>query len=284
MRLDVDGTSIASHEWYAEERTGTILFWHGLGATASGAEMIEVAPRLAAAGFDVIAIDAPGFGSSHALPPAGYHLAALAEIMLRVIENRELHKPVLMGHSWGAFVAARFAASFPDLPRAVVLVEGGHLDLVDLPQIDESMTLDAWIAREKNECGEWESKEALEAWRRERIHRYTPELLAGQIAGARRVESGFVGTPSEVRGAAMYGLVDRVSGGWHILGEKRIPTLLVLATEPPFGEQNRRHLPAFQAAVPQAEVWWATGAGHDVLADMGPRIGDDVALWLHANS
>jgi pimeloyl-ACP methyl ester carboxylesterase len=45
-----------------------LLTWHGLGTTASGAEMVELGPRLAAAGFRVLTPDAPGSGRSPSVP------------------------------------------------------------------------------------------------------------------------------------------------------------------------------------------------------------------------
>lgn len=271
---------MALHEWRADDPVATVVFWHGLGATASGAELVEIAPRLAAAGLDTVAVDAPGFGGSPPLPAAGYRLSALGDLLRRLVEALGLEHPVLMGHSWGASVVACSAAAFPGLPGSLVLIEGGHLDVADLPQIDASRALDAWTEHERTLPNTWTSQAALEAERAARMRRYTPELLAGHVAGARRVGSLLVGTSPEVRGAAISGLLDRVSGGWQVLGEHRIPTLLVLATEPPYGDQNRRHLAAFEAAVPQADVWWVPDAGHDVFADAGRSIGDEIAAWI----
>lgn len=81
----------------------------------------------------------------------------------------------------------------------------------------------------------------------------------------------------------MSGLLDPVSDHWEALHEHRLRTLLVLGTEPPFGDQNRRHLTAFTNAVPQADVWWIPEAGHDIFADTGPSIGDDLAAWIREN-
>jgi hypothetical protein len=71
-----------------------------------------------------------------------------------------------------------------------------------------------------------------------------------------------------------------VSGAWRAIAEHEIPTLLVLATEPPHGDQNRAHIGRFQSAVPHAEIRWADGAGHGLLADVGPPLGEDIASWL----
>ena len=62
----------------------------------------------------------------------------------------------------------------------------------------------------------------------------------------------------------------------------RIPTLLILATLPPHVEQNREHVGRFEEAVPQAEVRWAENAGHGIVDDVGPPLGDEIAAWLAA--
>ena len=79
---------------------------------------------------------------------------------------------------------------------------------------------------------------------------------------------------------AMHGLTGPVSGAWPAIAAHDIPTLLFLATEPPHGEQNHAHVERFHAAVPQAEIRWVEGAGHGLLADGGPPLGDEIAEWL----
>ena len=78
------------------------------------------------------------------------------------------------------------------------------------------------------------------------------------------------------------GLLDRLSPSWPGLAD--VPVLLFLATQPPHVDQNRDHLPRFQAAVPHADVRWVDGAGHGVIADVGPPLGDEIAAWVTARS
>ena len=63
-------------------------------------------------------------------------------------------------------------------------------------------------------------------------------------------------------------------------GSPDVPVLLFLATQPPHVDQNREHLPRFQAAVPHADVRWLDGASHGMIADAGPPLGDQIAEWL----
>jgi pimeloyl-ACP methyl ester carboxylesterase len=70
----------------------------------------------------VIVPDLPGFGRSEALP--GTHdTAAYARFVLHSLEALGLGpETVLLGHSFGSVIAARFAAEHPGRTAALVLV------------------------------------------------------------------------------------------------------------------------------------------------------------------
>ena len=228
------------HEWGSRDDP-PVVFWHALGPDASGADLAPIAPSIAAAGYHVLAVDGPGFGRSPAGAPDDYGLEALVEALHDVVDDRDLERPVLMGHSWGGAVAVRYAGAFPDDVRALVLLDSGHLDYRDLPDVDLGKDVDGWIAEVRS--------------------RPDPRR-------------------AEARGMAMNGLTARVSGAWPAIAEHEIPTLLFLATEPPHVDHNRAHIDRFRAAVPQAEVRWPRGAGHGVIADLGQPLGDEIAAWL----
>jgi len=276
----VGDATLAVREWGGRDGATTVVFWHGLGSFASGAEIVEVAPRLEAAGFRVVAVDAPGFGESPVLPPERYRLDALGVLLQRLVADLRLEPLVLIGHSWGAAVVAYYAGEHPDQVRALVLLEGGHFDVCDLPSIDASRPAEAWIGDARGQPACWKSREALESERRGRMKRFSPELLDAYAAGTRAVGTALVGSSAEARGAAMSGLLNRVSGAWPVISMNKIPTLLLLASEPPHADQNRAYVDAFQAAVPHAITRWVPDAGHNLLADVGPSLGDEIAMWL----
>ena len=239
-----------------------VLFWHALGPCASGAELVEIAPRLVAGGYHPYSVDGSGFGASS--PAEDYSLRALAAALYTV----GLERPVVMGHSWGGAVALAYAATYP--VRALVLADSGHLDYADVEQSRNSPPPKQWS---------WESRDALDAWLRENLERVTPEVIAGYQAGAYDEDGGAVrGSSAEVVLDARTGLLDRVSDFWPALGD--VPVLLFLATEEPHVTQNREHIARFEAAVPHAEVRWIDGAGHGLIADVGPPLGDEIADWL----
>jgi pimeloyl-ACP methyl ester carboxylesterase len=236
------------YEWGSSDDVA-LIFWHALGPSSSGKEIGEIAPAIVDAGFHVLAVDGPGFGRSPALPADGYRLESLVELLHTLIEDRALDRPVLMGHSWGGAVAVRYAGAHPEDVRAVVLLDSGHIDAAELDDVDASRPLEAWV---EDTRARWSS--------------FGDEVK--------------VTTPPEVNGAAMLGLLEPISGAWPTLVEHEIPTLLFLATEPPHVDANRQHIARFQATVPHAEVRWQEGAGHGLLADVGPPLGDAIATWL----
>ena len=117
------------HRWGSRDDV-PVVFWHALGA--SGADFAVVGKTIAGAGFYVLAVDGPGFGKSKALEPDAYRLEALVELLHE--ELVDLDRPVLIGHSWGGAIAVRYAGAHPEDVRALVLVDSGHLDYVDLEE------------------------------------------------------------------------------------------------------------------------------------------------------
>jgi lipase len=72
----------------------------------------------------VVAPDLRGRAESAALP-GPYGIAAHVADMRDLLEHLDIGRAVLVGHSMGAYVAARLAAEQPDRAAALVLVDGG---------------------------------------------------------------------------------------------------------------------------------------------------------------
>lgn len=265
--VSTDAGTLAVREWSSDRGT-PLVFWHALSPCASGAELVELAPRLAAHGLTPVSVDGPGFGASPLAEPEAYRLDTLAELLRATTREIGLDRPVLMGHSWGGAVVTTLAARHPDEVRGLVLVDSGHIDYADLPETRNTEQVD-W---------EWESRAAFTAWLEDNLERSTPEVLAGYSAGVFERDGKVLGSPAESRRRARGGLLDRLSTGWPKLAD--VPVLLLLATQAPHGDQNREHLPTFQAAVPHADVRWVDGASHGLIADVGPPLGDQIAEWL----
>ena len=264
-----DEGTLAVREW-ADDGGTPLVFWHALGPCASGAELVELAPRLEAHGIAPVSVDGPGFGAS---PPAtAYDLDSLATLLRATIHELGLDRPVLMGHSWGGGVMTTLAAQHPGEARGLVLIDSGHIDYADLDSAHNSAPPLQW---------EWESRAAFTAWLEENLERPTPEVIAGYAAGVLDHNGRVVGSSADSMLRARDGLLDRLSPRWPALAD--VPVLLLLATQPPHVDQNREHLPKFQAAVPHADVRWVDGASHGVIADAGPPLGDQIAAWMVAS-
>jgi pimeloyl-ACP methyl ester carboxylesterase len=127
--------SLHTHEWGTHGDV-PVVFWHALGEGQSGEAFGDVARVLAGAGFHVVAVDGPGFGTTPTAPLEAYAPPALAERLHDVLDELAIDRPVLAGHSWGGTVALAYAAAHPDDVRALVLFDSGHLDYVDVEDVD----------------------------------------------------------------------------------------------------------------------------------------------------
>jgi pimeloyl-ACP methyl ester carboxylesterase len=191
---------------------------------------------------------------------------------------------VLAGHSWGGAVAVCAAGDEPQRVDALVLLDSGHIDYGTLPDVDPGLPYEEWLATARGRMFEWPSREAFEQELREGLPRWSDGLLDCFLPGTHADGERLLGSPPEARAAAMRGLARaKVSDAWPAIAEARIPTLLLLANQEPWAEQNREHAPLFQAAIPRAEVEWLD-ASHAILADVGPPLGERIVEFTRATA
>lgn len=80
-------------------------------------------PALAAAGYRAVAVDVRGYGrSSKPADPAAYRMRDLVEDNAAVVRALGERTAVIVGHDWGATIAANSALLRPDVFRAVGLL------------------------------------------------------------------------------------------------------------------------------------------------------------------
>jgi alpha-beta hydrolase superfamily lysophospholipase len=136
LTLAVGGASLFVRQWGGRDRP-PVLFWHGLGDT--GSQAAAFAPRLVHHyGLRVIALDAPGAGDSPPVESSAYLSDALADLTAGLLDELGLESVGFVGLSWGATVGCYLAARHPDRLDALVLLDGGYLDVADLPWADAS--------------------------------------------------------------------------------------------------------------------------------------------------
>jgi len=145
----------------------------------SSTQFEAVMPALAAVGFDVLALDMPGFGMSD-VAADGATLEDFAEIIPAGLRAMGWSSAHLVGHHTGAVLGAVFAASHPSAVKKLVLngfpllgkTERDHFATFYFgpkdPKPDGSHLLIAWENRLRSTPG-WTDLRLM--------HRYTVEAL-----------------------------------------------------------------------------------------------------------
>ena len=117
----VDGTLLAYRKW---GRGGSPVVLLG-GAAEPSWVWHTVGPLLARADHRVFALDLPPFGYSQRRGP--YTMAHWLQLLQRFERHFNLRRPVLVGHSLGAGVAAAAGLAHPSRVAGVVLLDGDAL-------------------------------------------------------------------------------------------------------------------------------------------------------------
>jgi pimeloyl-ACP methyl ester carboxylesterase len=153
----------------------------------------EVAPRLVAGGYRVIALDQRGFGASDA--PDGrraYHIDRLVEDVVGVLHALGVGEPVhVIGHDWGAVVAWCLAMAQPQRLRSAVAISVGHpreYALAGLEQKRKGLYVLGWqfagLAERWLEANDWAQ---LRHWLRQHPD---PESCLRELARPGRLTAG----------------------------------------------------------------------------------------------
>ncbi|MFC9917783.1 alpha/beta hydrolase [Agromyces binzhouensis] len=116
----VRGGDLAGGQWRSDATGTPVLAIHGI--TASHRAWHHVAAALP--DRRIAAPDLRGRGRSAGLP-GPWSLRDHADDQLRVLDALGIERAFVVGHSMGAFVTVRLAASHPDRVAGVVLVDGG---------------------------------------------------------------------------------------------------------------------------------------------------------------
>jgi len=94
-----------------------VVMLHGIGG--GKAIWADALPAVAAAGYDAIALDLPGYAESAARPPGG--MERMAKAVLETMDSLDLPQAVLLGHSMGGMVAQEIAATAPWRVQGLIL-------------------------------------------------------------------------------------------------------------------------------------------------------------------
>ena len=96
-----------------------VVLVHGLGASSVLWNRIRdsLGP-----GYQVVLLDLRGAGKTHELERKELSLETWADDLAGVLAALGIERPVLVGHSLGASIALKFALSYPERARALVLI------------------------------------------------------------------------------------------------------------------------------------------------------------------
>jgi pimeloyl-ACP methyl ester carboxylesterase len=106
--------------------TGNLAVWH-----------LRILPELSDR-FRVLTYDLRGHGLSDT-PVTGYSPDAMAEDLLGLLDELEIERPLIAGHSFGADVALYHALNHPDRVAEVIAIEAA------LPALEQSRRHDGWV-------------------------------------------------------------------------------------------------------------------------------------------
>lgn len=118
----VEAHGLRFHLWDWSGAGRPVVLLHGL---ASNARIWDFVAADVAQNARVVAIDQRGHGLSDK-PNEGYDFASVVADLAALIDALGFARPLVVGHSWGASVAAAFAADHPEVPAGIALVDGGY--------------------------------------------------------------------------------------------------------------------------------------------------------------
>ena len=121
----------------------TILLIHGSGLTHIVWSLHE--QFYTAQGFNVLSVDLPGHGSSEG--PSLKSIEEISDWIKSLMNQIDIKKIIIIGHSQGGLVGIDFASRYPELTEKIVLVSNSYKmpvnqDLIDLAEAgDEKAVL-----------------------------------------------------------------------------------------------------------------------------------------------
>jgi pimeloyl-ACP methyl ester carboxylesterase len=143
LDIDAGGVPVRVRIWEGGTEEVQVLFWHGLNPFGA-LQLNEAGPALAAGGFTVVSIAAPGIADSPPLrDPTGYRPTRLAGLVVDVADALGMGRFAFIGWSWGASIGVHLTVHARSRLRAVVLLDAGHTDIPG----DASQTLEAAMER-----------------------------------------------------------------------------------------------------------------------------------------
>jgi len=126
--ITVDGVRLH----YTDRGTGSpVVLVHGNAVSGHDYDTSGVAEALIRTNR-VIIFDRPGFGHSERPRGHAWTAAQQAELLHKALTMLHVHRPVVVGHSWGTLVALAMALAHPDDVAGLVLLSGYYFPTLRL--------------------------------------------------------------------------------------------------------------------------------------------------------
>lgn len=247
-------------EW--SKRGTPLILLHGL---ASQAHIFDLVAPYLAEHFRVIAFDQRGHGES-VKPEDGFDFANVSADLTALLDALKIKRAIVAGHSWGGNVALYFAAHFPERARAIVLMDGGFLDIQSNPEMTWERTAKELAPPNFVGTPLVQFKQMLKQYMG---NRWKPSL-------EKIILANFEVLPDEtIRARLSFGrhmkilraLWEQRPGEWY--GRVKCPALLLPAemkTEDNREWRERRHAQVERAAneIPNSRLVWFENTIHDI--------------------
>lgn len=119
---EIDGHTV----YYLEGGSGeTVVMLHGFGGDADNWTRFS---RHLTDDYHVIAPDLPGFGESSRLPAASYGVRQQVERVRLLLDQKGIDKVHIGGNSMGGYIAAWFAATYPERVKSLALFDAAGIN------------------------------------------------------------------------------------------------------------------------------------------------------------
>ncbi|MEP6741973.1 MAG: alpha/beta hydrolase [bacterium] len=209
----------------------------------------------------VIAIDLPGHGQSDK-PQTTYSMEFFARAVNAVLEDAQVARAVLVGHSMGTPIARQFYREYPEKTLAIVIVDGALRPF-----------------------GDRKMMEGLINGFRSPNYRESGGGMLAAISGPylsaenrERIKASFLYTPQHVVVGAMEGMADET-----IWGQDRInvPVLAIMARSPFYGANLEQ---TYRGLAPNLDFQMWEGVGHFLMMEKPKQFNDAVIAFLNKNA
>lgn len=230
----------------ADSRKGekTILLLHGY---LESLDVWEDFAKLLSKEYRVVAMDLPGHGISQVMGEK-HTMSFLADTVTGVLDELEIEKATIVGHSMGGYVALQTLRLHPERVERLVLLSSTPNP--DSPEklLDREREIDLVVRGHKDLLATTAAKNGFAA---ENLKRMQDEIIF--------LEEQVLVTEPEGVTALLRGMMEREDSN-ELLQKSSVPQLFILGKKDNYIPLDRAE--AMVAAHPQAKVVWLENSGH----------------------